>query len=203
MQAIKEIKKLSNQVGTSKTSSENYPSTLYCLTMLQSDFLFKEAMEEILREKEAYLNKTSQLRNFWIVPSSLHTMDLRPFKEVMKGTFVEKINADKLTNKVNHPFLVSLVSTDINLLRWYKLRIGSFIDVGNFIINKQNKLEFLKESSQKQLDIIQKEEENITSTLGYSYQVSFNRLQDNFENIVLRNYPNYISKINMRDKISY
>lgn len=203
MRAIKEIKKLFNQVGTSKTLSENYPSTLYCLTMLQSDFLFKEAMEEILREKEAYLNKISQLRNFWIIPSSLHTMDLQPFKKVMKGSFVEKINADKLVNKVNHPFLVSLVSTDINLLRWYKLRIGSFIDIGNFIINKQNKLEFLEGSNQKQLDIVQKEEENITSTLGYFYQVSFNPLQDNFENIVFRNYPSYISKINMRDKISY
>ena len=90
----------------------------------QKDIFKNETVEELLRERANYYINKNKLCDFWIL--------LNPFF-IKEPSFLEKLKLTNYCNKfknTNLDFSV-LVSTDIEFIKWIKLRIGFFEDLND------------------------------------------------------------------------
>ena len=91
----------------------------YYLIFDQKDFFQNQTIEELLREKATYYNSKNYLIDFWIL--------VQP--DFLKNNLLEK-NV-KTTNYIgNNKYLdgyyVVLKSTNLEFIKWMKLRLGYF-----------------------------------------------------------------------------
>ena len=104
----------------------------HCLVFEQNDFLENQVIEELLRERANYYIEKNQLNDFWI----LINPDFLKGKEEnikIKNTSYFK----NLKNKGN--FYCVLISTNIEFIKWIKLRIGYFENINEPLSNKNSK----------------------------------------------------------------
>jgi hypothetical protein len=116
--------------------SKNY----YFILMSQKDFLENQVIEEILREKANYYNSKQKIKDFWIVNSPSFINDLFINNQLKKSNFYkQKIN--NITKNLNdscYEFYSSIITSDIEFIKWIKLRLGYFEDISDNLDIKNN-----------------------------------------------------------------
>ena len=88
----------------------------------QNDMFKNQTIEELLRERGSYYNTKNKLSDFWILLNPVF---------IKEAAFLEKLKLTNYCNKFkngNLDFSV-LVSTDIEFIKWIKLRVGFFEDL--------------------------------------------------------------------------
>jgi hypothetical protein len=91
----------------------------YYLIFDQKDFFENQTIEELLREKATYYNSKNYIIDFWILvqPNFLKNNLLQ---NNIKGTNYIK------NNKYSDGYYVVLKSTNLEFIKWMKLRLGYF-----------------------------------------------------------------------------
>ena len=91
----------------------------YYLIFDQKDFFENQTIEELLREKATYYNSKNCIIDFWILvqPNFLKNNLLQ---NNIKGTNYIK------NNKYSDGYYVVLKSTNLEFIKWMKLRLGYF-----------------------------------------------------------------------------
>ncbi len=104
----------------------------YYITMLQTEMLQNQVIEELLRERSYYYNSNSKNPDFWLIVSP---NDSKKLKLLSKDSF----------DLIEFPFLSTIITTNYDFYQWIKLRLGyffessddeSFIDIKNFQKNQ-------------------------------------------------------------------
>ena len=112
--------------------------TYHYLIMSQQDFLYNQVIEELLREKSNYYISQKKDRDFWILTSPEVIKDEKINNKIKNSAFYKKnqklIN---LTENSGQEFYTALVSTNMDFIDWFKLRIGDFEELNNNV-NKEN-----------------------------------------------------------------
>ena len=95
--------------------SKNY----HFIVFEQNDMFKNQTIEELLRERANYYVDKNKFCDFWIL--------LNPFF-IKEPAFLEKLKLTNYCNKFKNGKLdfSVLVSTDIEFIKWIKLRIGFF-----------------------------------------------------------------------------
>lgn len=99
----------------------------YYIVFSQQDILKNIVIEELLRERtNYYINKKNQL-DFWIVmnPSFLFSNPI--LKKIKKSNFYKQQRNNIEYN--NSQYFATIITTNIEYLRWIKLRIGYFENI--------------------------------------------------------------------------
>nr|YP_009545303.1 ycf54 [Synura uvella]AYO28457.1 ycf54 [Synura uvella] len=99
----------------------------YYIVFSQQDILKNIVIEELLRERtNYYINKKNQL-DFWIVmnPSFLFSDNI--LKKIKKSNFYTQQKKNIEYN--NSQYFATIITTNIEYLRWIKLRIGYFENI--------------------------------------------------------------------------
>jgi hypothetical protein len=167
-------------MSDTKYNLMNKFNTYYSLTLLQNDFLLKESIEEILRERTTYETKLNNLKEFWILPSTYFINNLNTFDYKINKSFGSKI--DKEINK-KFPFFITIISTNYEFIKWLRLRLGSFITLGNFIL-KDNK--FVKKQ-----DIVNDDFFTYTCGIFTTFYIDKSKNDKIINNMILKFYKNY------------
>jgi hypothetical protein len=93
----------------------------HCLIFEQNDFFKNQVIEELLRERANYYISKNRFSDFWVLLNPLF---------LKNNKISEKIeNTNYFKNKVikkPEKFFSTLISTDIEFIKWIKLRIGYF-----------------------------------------------------------------------------
>ena len=103
----------------------------HCLVFEQNDFFKNQVVEELLRERSTYYIDKNKLLDFWILTNP---------EFINNKIILEKI---KLTNyyknlKINSDvFFNVLISTDLEFIKWIKLRLGYFEEISNLLESKK------------------------------------------------------------------
>ena len=109
----------------------------HCLLFEQNDFFENQIIEELLRERANYYVNKNKLNNFWILlnPAFLKQED---FLKQLKFTqfFQSKTSKNKDKDNILENNFVSLVSTDIEFIKWIKLRLGFFEELNSPLLRK-------------------------------------------------------------------
>ena len=95
----------------------------------QNDFFKNQVIEELLRERANYYVSKNKEQDFWILlnPKILKTTNiLEKIKKTQYWKNNKKLKGDKDLTKY-----VFLTSTDIEFVKWIKLRIGYFEEIEN------------------------------------------------------------------------
>ena len=102
------------------------------LVFNQKEFFKNEVLEEVLRERANYYNSKNRLMDFWILvsPNWLFSSDIS--KKFVKTCFyIKDNNSDKNYYSI-------LISTDIDFIKWVRLRVGDFENIDDFNPNLAN-----------------------------------------------------------------
>ena len=95
----------------------------------QNDFFKNQVLEELLRERANYYVSKNKEQDFWILlnPKILKTTNiLEKIKKTQYWKNNKKLKGDKDLTKY-----VFLTSTDVEFVKWIKLRIGYFEEIEN------------------------------------------------------------------------
>ena len=98
----------------------------YYIIMSQKDFFENQVIEEILRERTNYYLNKNKIKDFWLLisPDFVLNTDL---KTKLKTTNFYQQQKKIITNESStFPFYVSLISTNLEFIKWIKLRLGYF-----------------------------------------------------------------------------
>ena len=96
----------------------------YYLAMTQQDFLKNQVIEEILRERINYYVSKKQPQDFWVVlsPSFLFSSSL--LDKISQSNFYAQ--KKEFIEFNNSPYFAVLITTNLEYLNWFKLRLGYF-----------------------------------------------------------------------------
>jgi len=103
-------------------------SVYYCLVFEQNDFFKNQVIEELLRERANYYNSKNRNCDFWILLDP-NFLNLNEIKKKLKLTNYWKVFDKKKNASV-------LVSSDIEFIKWIKLRIGFFEELNQPLLRK-------------------------------------------------------------------
>ena len=108
--------------------------------MSQKELFSNQVIEEILRERTNYYLSKQKNKDFWLLISPKFIQN-KDFKTKIKLTnFYDQ--QSKLINPFNdeNEFYVSLITTNLDFIKWIKLRLGYFEDLdSNEILRKDLK----------------------------------------------------------------
>ena len=113
--------------------------TYHYLIMSQTDFLYNQVIEELLREKSNYYISQNKKRDFWVLTSP-QIIKNKEINDKIKETSFYFMNR-KLINSSEQFFCNALVSTNSDFIDWFKLRIGDFEEIGSNVSKKKYKID--------------------------------------------------------------
>ena len=141
---------------------------LYLLIIDKNTGLYKEALEESLREKNNYYLLENKLINFWISNSSTILNNNFIKKLIFNTNFFDKVKPKLSNNYFNNNFTI-IYSLDKKFIEWLSLRLGYF--------------EFKKVIKNNNKIIISNNDKNsdyITSPQGVILSIDINLLNHRF-----------------------
>ena len=98
----------------------------------QKEFFKSEVLEEVLRERANYYSSKNRLMDFWILVSPNWLFNSQISKKFVQTCFYKK------NKNLDNNYYSILISTDIEFIKWVKLRIGDFENIDSFNINLMN-----------------------------------------------------------------
>ena len=101
----------------------------YYIVMSQKDLLENQVIEEILRERTGYYLSKKRNKDFWILISPNFVLNDSFNKKIQKTNFYKQQRNKIIHDESNVPFYISIVSTNLDFIRWIKLRLGYFEDI--------------------------------------------------------------------------
>jgi len=141
---------------------------LYLLIIDKKTGLYKEALEENLREKNNYYLLENKLINFWISNSSTILNNNFIRKLVFNTNFFDKVKTKLDNNYFNSNFTI-IYSLDKKFIEWLSLRLG-YCEFRK-VIKNDNKVVISNNV---------KDNEYITSPQGVILSIDTNLLTDKF-----------------------
>jgi len=108
--------------------------------MSQKELFSNQVIEEILRERTNYYLSKQKNKDFWLLISPKFIQN-KDFKTKIKLTnfYEQQLKIIKPFNDENE-FYVSLITTNLDFIKWIKLRLGYFEDLdSNEILRKDLK----------------------------------------------------------------
>ena len=96
---------------------------LHLLIINKNTAIYKEAIEENLREKNNYYLLENKIPNFWISNSSTVLNNIFIVKILKNTNFFDKIKSKLNTSFFNVNFTI-IYSMDIKFIEWLSLRLG-------------------------------------------------------------------------------
>jgi hypothetical protein len=90
----------------------------------QNDVFKNQTIEELLRERANYYISKNKLSDFWILLNPLFIKEPSFIDKLKQTNYCKKFKGSNLDFSV-------LVSTDIEFIKWIKLRIGFFEDLND------------------------------------------------------------------------
>ena len=141
---------------------------LYLLIIDKKTGLYKEALEENLREKNNYYLLENKLINFWISNSSTILNNNFIRKLIFNTNFFDKVKTKLDNNYFNSNFTI-IYSVDKKFIEWLSLRLG-YCEFRK-VIENNNKI-FIFNSI--------KDNDYITSPQGVILSIDTNLLTDKF-----------------------
>ena len=101
-------------------------SHYYYIVMSQKDFFSNQVIEEILRERtNSYLLKNKN-KDFWLLISPNFIKSEKIQVKLKQSNFYQQQKCSIKPFKDKKEFYVSLISTNLNFIKWIKLRLGYF-----------------------------------------------------------------------------
>ena len=106
--------------------------------MSQKDFFENQVIEELLRERTNYYLTKNKIKDFWLLVSPDFILRTSLNDKIKLTNFYSQ-QSETITDKSsNSPFYISLVSTNLEFIKWIKLRLGYFEEL-NVKINENFK----------------------------------------------------------------
>ena len=153
--------------------------TYHYLIMSQKDFLYNQVIEELLREKSNYFISQNKKRDFWVLTSPQIIKNKEINNKIKESNFYLKNK--ELINSSEEFFCNALVSTNLEFIDWFKLRIGDFEEIDANVNKKDYRIDgiYLKiENKISNNDILNFNKKSIDSTI----------LEKQFSNFVKNSY---------------
>ena len=126
--------------------------------MSQKALLENQVIEEILRERATYYSLTEKNNDFWLLISPKFIFSNDIIGKIKKSNFYfqnkPNILSTELKNNENFLFFGSIVTTDIEFLKWLKLRIGYFEEIDE--IKESDNKKFVSDGICGNIDINEK-----------------------------------------------
>ena len=113
--------------------------TYHYLIMSQTNFLYSQVIEELLREKSNYYISQNKKRDFWVLTSP-QIIKNKQISDKIKETSFYSMNRE-LIDSSEQFFCNALVSTNSDFIDWFKLRIGDFEEIGSNVSKKNYKID--------------------------------------------------------------
>lgn len=110
-------------------------TTYYYLIMSQQALLNNEVIEEIVRERATYYQINKKPTDFWILISPNFIYESKMLEKIRKSNYYNKEKNQICSNNLNghsstdFEFFATLVSCDIEFIKWFKLRLGDFENI--------------------------------------------------------------------------
>ena len=128
------------------------------IVMSQKALLENQVIEEILRERATYYSLTKKNNDFWLLISPKFIFSNDIISKIKKSNFYfqnkSNILSTELKNNENFLFFGSIVTTDIEFLKWLKLRIGYFEEIDE--IKESDNKKFVSDGICGNIDINEK-----------------------------------------------
>jgi len=108
--------------------------------MSQKELFSNQVIEEILRERTNYYLSKQKNKDFWLLisPKFIQNKDFST-KIKLTNFYEQQLKIIKPFNDENE-FYVSLITTNLDFIKWIKLRLGYFEDLdSNEILRKDLK----------------------------------------------------------------
>ena len=105
------------------------PNSYHYIVMSQKELFSNQVIEEILRERTNYYLSKNKNKDFWllITPKFLTNPDIK--NKIQNTNFYrQQITYIKPFSDANE-FYVALITTNIEFIKWIKLRLGYFEDL--------------------------------------------------------------------------
>jgi hypothetical protein len=96
--------------------------------MSQKQMLENEVLEEILRERASYYFSKKRNLDFWVLISP-DFLNVAGIKEKIRSTNFYNQQKKNITYNKNYDFYSVLISSDIEFIKWIKLRLGYFENI--------------------------------------------------------------------------
>ena len=160
----------------------------YSITIPESS-LRNECIEEMLRERTTHEIKENCSKQFWLLPNSFTYSSCYIFEDKLNKSLGERIfNSNKKIKSKRYPIFFTIVSTNTEFISWLKIRMGSFLNLGEFKLENDNIVK-LKDKSEKF------EEEAFTSHAGFYSEFYFNPMmnKEKINNFILKYNKNYLN----------
>ena len=94
--------------------------------MSQKELFSNQVIEEILRERTNYYLSKNKNKDFWLLISPSFIKKEKLDLKIRESNFYNQQQIFIKPFKDNNEFYVSLISTDIEFIKWIKLRLGYF-----------------------------------------------------------------------------
>jgi len=102
--------------------------------MSQKELFSNQVIEEILRERTTYYLSKNKNKDFWLLISPNFIKSETIQLKLKKSNFYQQQNSYIKPFNDKNEFYVSLISTNLDFIKWIKLRLGYF---ENFDQNKK------------------------------------------------------------------
>jgi hypothetical protein len=118
--------------------------TYYYLIMSQQTLLNNEIIEEILRERATYYQLNKKATDFWILISPYFIYKNEILEKIRKSNYYFKEKNNICSRDLNSfysnnfEFFGTIISSDIEFIKWFKLRLGDFENIENLNKNSFN-----------------------------------------------------------------
>jgi hypothetical protein len=124
--------------------------------MSQKQMLENEVLEEILRERASYYFSKKRNLDFWVVisPDFVKSSEI---KTKIKNTNFYAQQKNSITYNKNYDFYSALISSDIEFIKWIKLRLGYF---ENIFDEKEIKTSYISDGIYGTLELKEEKEES-------------------------------------------
>jgi len=105
--------------------------------MSQQELLNNQVIEEIVRERATYYQINKKPTDFWILISPNFIYENKMLEKIRKSNYYNKeknqICSTNLNNRSSNDFefFATLISSDIEFIKWFKLRLGDFENIEN------------------------------------------------------------------------
>jgi hypothetical protein len=139
----------------------------YYIVMSQKQMLENEVLEEILRERASYYFSKKRNLDFWVVisPDFIKSSEIKTkiknsnFYAQQKNSItykgIEGINKELK----NYDFYSALISSDIEFIKWIKLRLGYFENISDEKRTKEIKTSYISDGIYGTLEVKELKEE--------------------------------------------
>jgi hypothetical protein len=96
------------------------------IIMSQKDFFENQVIEELLRERTNYYLTKNKIKDFWLLVSPDFVLSTDLIDKIKSTNFYSQQSQVIEDKSSNNPFYISLVSTNLEFIKWIKLRLGYF-----------------------------------------------------------------------------